>query len=164
MTIDLREVTLVVVRGLPGSGKSTMTIEYVAAAPQRRARVNRDAMRAMFHGRRLGKRWQEDQVATAEQAMVGALLQGGTSVVIDSTNLRDEHVEYWGCLALAVGCRFEVWDLRDVPLGTCIKRDAMREGPARVGEDVIREMHAEYLAGLRPERTPENLDPVAPTG
>ena len=41
--------TLVITRGLPASGKTTKAREWVAADPVRRARVNRDDVRAQLH-------------------------------------------------------------------------------------------------------------------
>ena len=41
---------------------------------------------------------------------------------------------------------FEVWDFRGVDIEVCIARDALRDGLDRVGEDVIREMHAKHIA------------------
>jgi len=40
--------TLIVTRGLPGSGKTTAATAWVAEEPLRRARVERDEIRSMF--------------------------------------------------------------------------------------------------------------------
>jgi predicted kinase len=139
--------TLVVTLGLPGSGKSTMAAAWVDEDKAGRARVNRDLLRIMLHGGRLGTDAQEEMVTEVQNAGVFALLCRGVDVVVDDTNLRPGVVTTWRGLAARAGARVEIWDLTVVPLEECIRRDAQRTGPARVGEAVIRDMHARYLAG-----------------
>ncbi|SCL26752.1 AAA family ATPase [Micromonospora inyonensis] len=131
---------LVITRGLPGSGKTTYAKRWVAEDPERRFRVNRDDLRAMGHGRRVGVRWQEDAVTTAQKAQVLALLRAGMSVIADDTNLPDASVEQWRRLAEQAGAHLVAVDLREVPVETCIARDAARGagGGRLVGGDVIR--------------------------
>jgi hypothetical protein len=57
---------LIITRGHPASGKSTRAIAWVAERPERRARVNRDCLRAMMHGGRLGTAEQEAMVTAAQ--------------------------------------------------------------------------------------------------
>ncbi|TWH67971.1 putative kinase [Micromonospora olivasterospora] len=136
---------LVITRGLPGSGKTTYAEKWVAEDPQRRFRVNRDDLRAMGHGRRIGVRWQEDAVTTAQNAQVLALLRAGLSVIVDDTNLPDASVEQWRRLAKQAGANLVAVDLRDVPVKTCIARDAARGagGGRLVGAEVIRRIAEE---------------------
>ena len=42
---------LLILVGLPGSGKSTLAAQWVDADPAHRARVSRDDLRMMMHGR-----------------------------------------------------------------------------------------------------------------
>src|SRR5690606_5077486 len=79
---------LILTVGLPGSGKSTWAKQWVAEDPARRARVNRDDLRAMLRGQLVwGDRDLEAQVTVAQRATVAALLADGVSVVVDDTNL-----------------------------------------------------------------------------
>src|SRR5690554_174215 len=133
--------TLIITIGLPGSGKTTWAKAWVAENPARRARVNRDDLRAMLHGGRLGAAWQERQVTLAQHAAVRALLLHGYEVVVDDTNLVAKHRRE--LLAIARECGAKVVIRRfDVPIETCIARDAQRSGQQRVGEAVIRRMAA----------------------
>jgi len=135
--------TLVITRGLPGSGKTTIAMPLVQAASGRMARVNRDDLRQMMHGGRLGTGWQEDQVTVAQRAAVEALLRAGVDVIADDTNLPDASVRGWEQLARRCGAELQVIDLREVvPVEECIRRDAARgaAGGRLVGEEVIREM------------------------
>ena len=76
--------TLIITRGLPGSGKSTKAAAWVADDPATRARVNRDMTRDMLHG---GFVDQERQINAVRDASVTALLQRGINVVVDDTSL-----------------------------------------------------------------------------
>lgn len=138
--------TLIVTVGLPGSGKTTLATDWVSKKQADRARVNRDSLRIMLHGGRLGTTDQEDTVTAIQHTGVLALLARGIDVVADDTNLRPGAVQTWRELADLAGAEVEVWDLTDVPVEECIRRDAGRTGPARVGETVIRGMHDRYLA------------------
>jgi predicted kinase len=137
-------VTLVITRGLPGSGKTTWARAWVAEQPARRARVNRDDLRDMLFGGWTGDRAQEDAVTAAQHAAVAGLLRLGRNVVCDDTNLRDEYVDRFRYLAARRGAGFKVVDLTGVPVEVCIERDAARLKP--VGEQVIRDMWQRHLA------------------
>lgn len=143
MTVD--RVRLVITRGLPGSGKTTRAVAWVADDPQRRARLNRDMYRTMMFGGFIpGARWAEEAVTVAQHAGVAALLRNRFSVVVDDTLLNPAHVTALIGVAARLGARHELWDLTDVPLATCIERDAHRPEP--VGADVIRRMHDRWIA------------------
>jgi predicted kinase len=133
--------TLVITRGLPASGKTTWAKEQPDLV-----RVNRDDLRRMLHGGIRGGR-AELQVTVAHRAAVEALLRAGTSVVCDDTNLRSRVVRELAEVAMRCGATWEVRDFTDVPLEECLRRDALREGDAHVGEEMIRGMHQRYLAG-----------------
>lgn len=132
--------TLIITIGLPGSGKTTWAKAWVAENPARRARVNRDDLRAMLHGGRLGAAWQEKQVTLAQHAAVRALLAQGYEVVVDDTNLVAQHRQQLEAIAASCGAEMVVKRFDDVPVEICIARDARRRGRQRVGEAVIRRM------------------------
>lgn len=137
---------LILTRGLPGSGKSTAAAAWVGADPDWRVRINRDSLRDMGHGRRLGTGAQEAIVTGLQESGARTALSHGTSVVVDDTNLRNGDVNRWARLAAEAGAEFEVWDFRNVPLEVCIARDAQRDGLDRVGEQVIRDKYEEHIA------------------
>jgi hypothetical protein len=90
------------------------------------------------------------------------------SVVCDDTNLPSRTVRGLRKLAGASGANFTVLDMTDVPVETCLERDALRQGRAQVGEKVIRGMHERYVKG-RPwplpvpgEDAPSGPDPYVP--
>src|SRR3954453_13638214 len=134
---------LLITRGLPASGKTT----FARKLQPRGVRVNRDDLRRMLHGERLYTQRAEGQVTHAQRAAVEALLRAHADVIVDDTNLRNKTVREWAELAARHGATFEVHDFTDVPLEECIRRDADRDPPDRVGEEAIRRMHKRYLAG-----------------
>jgi predicted kinase len=146
--------TLRVTRGLPGSGKTTLARAWVAEDPVRRFRANRDDFRAMGHDSTFVKQDVEQPgterlIVAARDAAISALLRKGVDVVCDDTNLPQRVARDLRRLAMLAGADFEVWDLTDVPVETCIERDAARSGRAQVGEAVIRDMHSRYVRGKR---------------
>jgi predicted kinase len=153
--------TLTITRGLPGSGKTTW-----AKQQPRSVRVNRDDLRVMLHGGRIGAGWAEIQVTIAQRAQVEALLRAGVDVICDDTNLRARSVRDLAELGVTAGAVVKIEDFTGVPVDVCVERDAARPDP--VGEDVIRSMYNRYLAGKRRElELPQPVEAavyVAPTG
>lgn len=136
--------TLLCMRGLPASGKTT----YAKALGS--ARVSRDDYRAMMFGAE-GDAYQayfshpdfqtrEQAVTIAQTEAVRELLAGGYDVVVDDTNLRIRYLRRFRELSLDVGASFGIYDMTDVPVEVCIERDRARGW--KVGEKVIRDMAA----------------------
>ena len=134
---------LLITRGLPASGKTTFARTLQPGV----ARVNRDDLRLMLHGRRLFTEAAEGQVTRVQRASVEALLAQRADVIVDDTNLRTSTVREWALLAARLRATFEVHDFTEVPLDECLRRDAARPPGVRVGERTIRRMHDRYLAG-----------------
>jgi predicted kinase len=147
--------TLIITRGLPGSGKSTAAVAWVRADQAWRVRINRDDLRSMGHGGRLGLPAQEAIVSAIQHAGVQACLSHGTSVIVDDTNLSNSAIARLLHLANEVDANFEVWDFRDVDVEECVRRDTQRDGMDRVGEDVIRAMHEKHILNSAAEDEPD---------
>jgi predicted kinase len=160
MNTQTHEQELLVLRGIPGSGKSTVARAWVAENPGWRVRVNRDDIRFQLYGIYWGLlREQEETVTTVQHAQVTAALKAKLSVVIDDTNLRAQTLKDWLSKAEKFKIPLRVQDI-DTPLEVCIERDRLRD--RSVGEDVVRNFHARYIRKGKfppvPEYAPENLE------
>lgn len=154
---------LLILRGLPASGKTTFARQWVAQAPGLRSRVNRDDLRDMLHD----GFWAPSEVAVskAEHALISALLAAGRAVVVDNTNLRKRYARKYMELAYEAGVPVEFKDF-EVPVPELLRRDEDRvlQGKRGVGEQVIAEMAARFhiaAVGVLPERPV--LDEEIPT-
>lgn len=131
---------LTAMRGYPGSGKTTRAKQI--AAETGAVRVCRDDLRKMLHDSHFtGKAECEDQVTTAERAQVHALLQSGTSVVVDATHLESRWLRKWAKMAAQYGAEFEVVDITTSALKSAAN-DVLRKarGERHVGGEVVERM------------------------
>ena len=145
-----RKARLVVAtRGLPGCGKTTWANGWAARLAQLGVsvtRTSRDDVRAVlgFDPACTGPA-DEQRVTAGQHARIRQGLAAGSHIVIvDDTHLVQAHLQAVAELAATCGADFHVVDLRHVPLGTCIARDAARTGNGHVGEQRIRALAAEH--------------------
>lgn len=136
---------LIILKGLPGSGKTTYAKEQVDKSDGRLKRVSKDDLRAMLDN---GKwtRENEKHVLESRDVLILTHLKHGHDVIVDDTNFAPHHEARMKELANEAGIRTPITievKLFDVPLDECILRDSKREKP--VGERVIREMHEKYF-------------------
>jgi predicted kinase len=156
---------LIITRGLPASGKSTKARAWVAEDPQRRARINRDDLRAMAHESVFVPQSDTDPgteraIQAARDAAITALLKRGIDVVSDDTNLPTRTARDLRKLAVLAGADFEVWDLADVPIEECLRRNALRTGTAHVPEGRIRDMYDRHVRQHFPQPLPLPDEPT----
>ena len=151
-----------ITRGLPSSGKTTWAKAWVAESPDKRARVNRDDLRAMLHDSVWRGHPTEKQVVAVRDAAIKALLQQGIDVVCDDTNLPQKICVELAKLANSVGSRWLVNDeFSRVPLEMCLNRDAKRTKP--VGQQAILDMYEKFLRDKVLERVSLPEDKPAQT-
>lgn len=130
---------LIVLRGLPGSGKSTWARAYLGQHPEA-VRINRDDLREMLYGDRLWSAIDEAVTVRARDALIVQALLAGRTVILDDTNLRDHHIQAAEALARPLGVPVEIV-VMEASIEECIARDAQRPQP--VGERRIRELAGE---------------------
>lgn len=131
---------LVMLRGLPASGKSTYAKKLIEEGGNW-VRVNRDLIRTMLHF----DKWtpnNEDITVKAEVAIAMEALNNNVNVVVDDTNLGNRHHRLWSGVAKDLGVKFEVVDDFEKDIGKLILRDAKRE--KRVTGTVIKNMAMQY--------------------
>ena len=108
--------SLHITRGLPGSGKTTFAKAWVDESPTTRTRVNRDDLRDMLFGSRVGLTFEQEQhVTSASHALVRAHLRRGLDVITDDTNLRPRYVREWRKIAAQHDATFEVHEMDPSP-------------------------------------------------
>jgi predicted kinase len=139
--------TLVTLRGLPASGKSTYARAWVQESPDTRAEVNRDAIRLMLGGYVLGSSAQEKMVTRVQHKAIRDLLIAGIDVISSDTNLALRYVNDLYKIARAAGAEVYVIDMTDVPVETCVVRNAQRADKAPVPTDVITRMYNKSILG-----------------
>lgn len=126
-------------KGLPASGKSTRAKEIVDGGGNF-VRLNRDLLRKMLHfDRWTGKN--EGVTIKTQELMAEQLLNSGKNVIIDDTNMSEDHDARWAYVAESLGARFEIEHI-DTPMNDCILRDHDRWDS--VGEAVIKNMAMQY--------------------
>lgn len=147
---------VLVLRGIPGSGKSTFAKDLVASRPHGSTiRINNDDLSVMFFGDRSFENHGKAPHVTAlfHEARLSLLKvalasEGVDLVIVDNTNLAVKTVKALEVVARSVGAEFIVDDqFLQVPIEVCLERDAAR--PASVGETIIRQM-ATQAAKLSP--------------
>lgn len=135
---------VIVLWGLPGSGKSTWANTWRNADPQGRRIVNRDTLRYEMFGQYNGLTdEQENAITVAEAELADQALRAGQSVCVDATNLKPEYRAVWIELAGRHGVPHKIVTI-DTPLAECLRRNRARAaaGGRFVPEQVIRDMHA----------------------
>ena len=134
---------LIILQGLPASGKSTWSKKWVNENPKERIRVNRDDIRRM-----LGPYWiptREELVTKIEESMVISAMMNCRKykyrydIILDATNFKPGK---WHDIAKDYSYDIEILKM-STSLEDCIKYDSIR-GPECVGEEVIRNMHKKY--------------------
>jgi predicted kinase len=130
---------LLILRGVPGCGKSTFAHQWLKEG-ERRARVNRDDIRMQFFGKETGV--DENMVTQIEHQQVDMLLKSGYSVVVDDTNIRHAYIKAFVKIASKYGVPVAVKQF-DVDLKVAIERNAQRasRGGRDVPTHVIEKMH-----------------------
>lgn len=138
--------TVIVPRGIPGSGKTTWVKQQLAThSPGTAVRISNDDLSHMLYGQAWGTFFLSDDTKETlhnlRLSMLKTFLRQDaiTHVYIDNTNLAVQTVRALQDVALQHGADFIVDDsFLAVDIDICILRDTLRDSP--VGADVIRKM------------------------
>lgn len=134
---------LIILKGLPGSGKSTLTSKLVTENDHTIC-INRDSIRAMFAGVKNDpyalSSSKKQFVLNSRTMLVGSALRAGFDVIVDDTNLQPRPLADLHSLAKNMGNVTVEEVPLNVPIDECIARDSLREWPKKVGAKVILSM------------------------
>lgn len=142
----LKTPTLYVLVGLPGSGKST----WAEANKQWNVRhISSDAIRREMEEK--GEEYTNNYIFECMYLDTVYNLANGNSVIYDATNIEPKYrknflkrvKEYCATYRDEIKLK-TVAVVFTTPLGICLKRNAQRQGVARVPEEVIRNMSKKY--------------------
>lgn len=131
--------TLIITKGLPASGKSTFARQLLRKESKRWKRVNKDDLRNMLDDGSYDAN-REEFVRQVQDSLIKQALREGYDVIVDNTHLVSTTVKKLHKLAENIGDVKVIEKAFDVPLAECIKRNALREGSARIPDNAIYRM------------------------
>jgi len=129
---------IIMLRGLPASGKSTWAKEKLKSGGDF-VRVSRDDLRPMLHYKWNQKN--ESLTVEAEKSIVLSAIKNNKNVIIDDTNLGQSHLDMWKNIAKEHGASFDIQEF-NLDYRECIMRN--RDRDKYLPEQVIIEMALQY--------------------
>jgi predicted kinase len=159
----MTDIPLILLIGLPGSGKSTWAAQFVAQRPGYRW-VSTDDIRQRLYGDAAEQGdwlqiWQAvvQDWQTSADAVAQGLLQG---VVYDATNVRRRYRR--SAIAIARQCGFTHLTAHwfDLPLEVCLQRNRQRS--RQVPEEIVLRMHRQLMGA--PPTLAEGFDQLVRLG
>lgn len=154
---------VIILKGLPASGKTTWAKEQLKKYPGKYKRINKDDLRAMLDGGRWSKS-NEDFILGIRDDVIIAAIGLGKHVIIDDTNFHPKHEININKLVKFLqdsGEEVRV-EIKEFPIDPqeAIRRDLQR--PNSVGSKVIMDMYNKYIkpqpeAYVPPEGKPKAI-------
>ncbi len=145
---------VLILQGLPASGKSQFAKELLLANPGRWVRTNKDLLREMAHASYWSK-GNEKFIRSLRNTTILMALEAGKHVVVDDTNFGKNIAQI---TELVKGKAKVIIDdsFLKVPVEECIRRDLLR--PKSVGKDVIMSMYNQFVRSQITEPIVHNPD------
>jgi len=153
---------IILTRGLPASGKSTWSSDFVAKSGGKAKRVNKDLLREMVDGGVWSKTNEQLILKIRDRIVIEYIRDGIDTIIVDDTNFEDKHYDAINRVLNSVhDCMWhemnsvhdtyiiEYKDFFEPSVDECILRDAKRPKP--VGEKVIRGMWNKYKDIIKPD-------------
>jgi predicted kinase len=131
--------SVIVCVGLPASGKSSFAKDLLKREPESWIRVNKDDLRLMLHNS-VWSHENEEMTRKAHDNIIRSALRNNKNVVVDNTNLNKRSLRQLHKVFEGIGDIKVLHKAFNVGVEECLKRNALREGKARVPDDVIKEM------------------------
>jgi len=135
---------IICLKGLPASGKSTWVKKLQEQEPGKWKRLNKDLIREMLDGGGFSHK-NEEFVNSVQEQILRAALKKGFNIIYDNTSFSAKIYKRLCEIATECGGDIEIEEkIFNLDIETCIERDLKREGRAKVGEKVIRDMYNRY--------------------
>jgi predicted kinase len=135
----MKELKVLILIGVPASGKSTWSLDFVRTNPDW-VRVSRDDFRFMLKGQPVCDPKIESLINTLQDSVILDSLEKGLNVVIDNTNLKKKYIEHFAKLVQPyASVEFRIFD---ISLNEALERDESRE--KKVGKEVLERMFKQY--------------------
>lgn len=150
-----KKIKLIMMAGIPGSGKSTIARKIALSNPKEYVIVSRDSLRDMC-----GKYWvpkREDLISDMEYDSICSALNRGYNVIVDATNLNpsvtrklQDLIRLTNQVQEEYEVEFEDYHVIE-PLWKCIYRNYKRTlfGGRYVPYKVIKRFHEKHLKILQ---------------
>lgn len=129
--------------GLPASGKSTFAKQLMLNEPGKWKRFNKDELRACFDFSEYSSKNEEFVNKIISIGMNKALLSD-YNIIYDNTSFASYVYKSICEMAQRIGDIMVEEKIFEVDIDECIRRDSLRDGNAMVGEKVIRDMYERY--------------------
>ena len=134
-----KNLQILILIGIPASGKSTWAKEFVQKNSNW-IRVSRDDFRLMLRNEQMCEPKVEDLITNLVNQSITKSLSKKLNVIVDATNVREKYInEFIEKFKYSADIDYRVFD---ISLSKAIERDAART--AKVGKEVIEKMYENY--------------------
>jgi predicted kinase len=140
---------LIILQGVPGSGKSTIARSWQAEDPARRVIVCKDSFR-LGRGVYYFVQDQEGYIEDLEAAAIEISLNYGYDTMVDATNLEWTRINHVLGAAKNKYSEAELW-LIHAAEKDCLKRSLNKDRDHSVPQSVIKGLYKKYLAWCEKE-------------
>ena len=142
---------IIILKGIPASGKSTYAKKLITDSPGMYKRINRDSLRAMLDNGHFSK-GNEKFIKRTRDFLIKEVLIHGKRVIVDDANLDKSNLERIQQIAAEYreesGHQVKVEEkIMEIDVDEAIARDAKRENS--VGREVILKMHKQLHGAKR---------------
>ena len=134
--------TMVILRGLPASGKSTTRRQLCEQHPGIAVASNDDISNTLGDGQDRSRK-KGQQIAEIREKLIEDTLGRGNSIIVDNTHIWHATISRLREIADKHDASTITIDLTDVPFEDCKARNSLRDGHERVPDDVMDKMHNE---------------------